>query len=679
MKREAPEAVTGEQFREAVDHRLSGLEEDLFLARRIIAQAGKEKKMKKKISVGLAVAFSLVLVFSAALAENWQTVSEYMSTIGSHPDLISNQPGNTESAEPFESLSIYRDVIERVYAPVTLTVVYADGSTSDPISLNAQVAQIEYRYDLIFYQESDERAVYPESPRITAPEIPSEEKLPFAPYLYEDSTILSLSYDTKFSTRDESFFIQFKGTYSLVYNAEIMLNEQGQIIETKTDTVQRQFNHQDDNGFLPENFYEIPFMTRIPYATISPLSPEPSPAPMAASETVVPPVPVPTLGSGSQDAETLVPPMPVPTLGSETQDAEASVPPLSGEADHPSYDEEQKTKAAQETAVPPVTGLQYGDNPAEKYYDTLLFGAPYTVHYFDQEGTALTIVNEDCSNMCAHFNRDQFEDLADFRKQDGPVETDYELLLLGAGRTGDGTILSFEQLEKPEVNVYYQKDFYYVRFTGGKFRAQYPTDLYYSPEAYQQIDDDTWTFNPSSKDLIGVDYATGEYAYNFTFRLRNPENYCVMNYFGKELPPISYYYVEADGTEKNWEMESDHFEAYLQEQAVTRLVDLSGGKQTLEYQDSFISFRSYAIPELPRVTVLEKPECVVTPQSDGYEMRVAGGLMRLTYRSVNWRQEKEDGTIVMLARPDGTETYTTVEIPFDFSFIVPVYDDPFEG
>ena len=143
---------------------------------------------------------------------------------------------------------------------------------------------------------------------------------------------------------------------------------------------------------------------------------------------------------------------------------------------------------------------------------------------------------------------------------------------------------------------------------------------------------------------------------------------------GSELPPITHHYIEADGTEKEWELQTDHFEAILQEQAVTRLVDLSQGEQRLEYQDDFISIRSNAIPQLPQVTVLEKPECVVTPLSNGYEMRVTGGLMRLRYLSVVWRQEAADGTIMMLDAPDGREMYTTVEIPFDFTFTVPVYE-----
>ena len=47
--------------------------------------------------------------------------------------------------------------------------------------------------------------------------------------------------------------------------------------------------------------------------------------------------------------------------------------------------------------------------------------------------------------------------------------------------------------------------------------------------------------------------------------------------------------------------------------------------------------------------------------------------MRLRYLSVIWRQEAEDGTIILLDAPDGWEMYTTVEIPFDFTFTVPVY------
>jgi hypothetical protein len=335
----------------------------------------------------------------------------------------------------------------------------------------------------------------------------------------------------------------------------------------------------------------------------------------------------------------------------------------------------ERGEETKQTEEEKPAGLQFGGVQDAEYYDTLLFGAPYTLHYTDENGTPQEVLNDNCTNMTAHFNRQQFEHLEDFGKQDGPVKTEYELLLMGATSTSDGTFMTFQEVEKPDVTVYYQKDFYTVRFSGGKFRVQYPTDLYYSPEAYHQLDSITWQFDPSRAYLTNADYAVEEYPYDFTFCLMNPLDFHTVETFGSELPPITHHYIEADGTEKEWDLQIDHFEAILQEQAVTRLVDLSQGEQKLEYQEDFISIRSNAIPHLPLVTVLEKPECVVTPLSNGYEMRMTGGLMRLRYLSVIWRQETKEGTIMMLDAPDGREMYTTVEIPFDFTFTVPVYEE----
>lgn len=46
MLRDAPDSKDVKRFQNAVDHRLSGLREDPYLARRIIAQEGREKQVK---------------------------------------------------------------------------------------------------------------------------------------------------------------------------------------------------------------------------------------------------------------------------------------------------------------------------------------------------------------------------------------------------------------------------------------------------------------------------------------------------------------------------------------------------------------------------------------------------------------------------------------------------------
>ncbi len=57
-----------EKIRRALDASLSGLQDDPWLAQRVVAAAKGEKKVKKKISVGLAVALVLAMLAATALA-----------------------------------------------------------------------------------------------------------------------------------------------------------------------------------------------------------------------------------------------------------------------------------------------------------------------------------------------------------------------------------------------------------------------------------------------------------------------------------------------------------------------------------------------------------------------------------------------------------------------------------
>lgn len=62
------EQMLGSNLRRAVDARLSGVTGDPHLARRVLARAKGETKMKRKLSTGLAVAILLILLSAAALA-----------------------------------------------------------------------------------------------------------------------------------------------------------------------------------------------------------------------------------------------------------------------------------------------------------------------------------------------------------------------------------------------------------------------------------------------------------------------------------------------------------------------------------------------------------------------------------------------------------------------------------
>ena len=647
MRRETPDPMDVKQFQEAVDHRLSGLREDPFLAKRIIANEGKERKMKKKISVGLALALSLLFIFSAALAENWQTVTEFMSTVGSYPDLVTNGPEHQELTKDNKIIS--RHVVERVYAPVQVTVLNEAGEESASFQLDAQVAQVEYLYTLT-YSETNENWTDKqgtETPVIAAAAVPSGEELPFAPYLFTGSRIIDISVSYAFD--GSRYKKTYNGTYELAYWSDVTLNHQGQIVGKKGETVTRKFGLVDDNGKLPEHCCEVQPVEE-PLPTLSPLE--------QSSVTVSPMV------------------MSSPTLMPITIAEETLPPEMYGELLGPTWEPPEPTvMPTLYSAEPPA--LQYGDTRVSAKAVIQIFGLPCTIHYFDPDGNPMESVEEHCTNMQAFFSRDLFEELPEFGQKDGPVEVDsLRFLALLENGAGEGIIL--RMMEMPDVSVYYRKNDYTVRITGGKLRIKYPTDIYYSQDATHVRDEMTWEFAPDMEFITKIDYALADYPYNFTFRVENPLTLNTVSKFGKGLP-IVHHYIEPDGTirEWDWQWTDDAFDVSLDTAEMTRRVDLSKGEQTLEYQDQFLSFNCILPDAKAAFVVAEKPDCVVTPQSKGYVAHITGGLLRIYYDKDIWRQEMEDGSVMNIsALKEGTRT--SIEIPFDFTFTVPVYGETLE-
>lgn len=91
-----PDFKEKQRFQQAADRRLSGLQGDPWLAKRIINGEIKEKKMKKKVSLGLVLAAALVCVLAFALAENWQEVQGVLT----QRDLVTQQPPRQAAQAP---------------------------------------------------------------------------------------------------------------------------------------------------------------------------------------------------------------------------------------------------------------------------------------------------------------------------------------------------------------------------------------------------------------------------------------------------------------------------------------------------------------------------------------------------------------------------------------------------
>lgn len=593
MSEHTPDPHGKEVFQSAVEHRLSGLTGDPWLARKIILQEQGEKKVKKRRTAGLLIALSLVLVLSVALAENRDRIMAFLSTVGSAPEQVTGRNDDLDKLDPVEI--IHRTAVERLYAPVELYFLQ-----EGPYSLNVQVAQVMYDYRLTHHIDTGAWEVDPQPPVLSAVPFGADALSPFSPWLYADGSIQDVSYTFDSIDSSGEYRIHFDSPCSLTYYRTITLDESGAIVDKTASTVDRVLSLTDQNGALSANCYFVS----------SPPGPGPTPTPLPVT-------------------------------------------------------------AAQVTRETEASQLVYGDTPGEKYYYRLYFGAPYTVHYQDQTGEEMTHRADDCRNMLAYFNWEQFENLPEFGKQDGPVETAYDLIFLGGANSN--ALVTIDEIEKPVLTAFYMRDFYTVRVTGGKFRVQYPTDVYYGPEAYQQKEEGVWQFIPDRRYVTRVEYAVEECPYAFTFRLQNPKDYQTTVSFGQDFPRITQHMIQTDNTEKVWEWPQflPLFEANIQVQTVTPLVDFSAKSQTLDYQPDFISFKSSAGLLDPLFTVVEKPVFEVTPDYNGYAVTVTGGLLRISYETELWRQEQKDGSVLALIPPESDRCQ--VEIPFDFTFSVPVY------
>ena len=463
MKDTAPNKEEAREFQNAVDHRLSGLKEDPFLARRIIAKEQEEKKVKKKMTLGFALALSLLLIVSAALAENWPTVTEFMSNAGTHPDLVTSEP--MPDSSPLNAIIINRHAVERVYKPVDVKVVDENGEKNASFTINAQVAQAEYRYTLVFVPDGDGSdgspvkytlSAFPETPTVTAPAALPGESLPFAPYLFEGASVNSISYDADFSIYSPSCNLRFHGTYSLIYNAEITLNQQGQIISATPRKVSGSFTLEDKNGVLSDGCY-FPEEAEAPAATPQPLLDQP-------------------------EAESAL-------------TAESTPQPFIHEAEH-------------------MGRIGFYEDSSEEG-DIQWFGSPITLHGVHPNGTEITILSPEEKNMSARFNREAFESSMDFDSESSLKQFREDYLTLSS--CSDLMHASFELLEEPIMDVVFYPYNYVVEIYNARVRAEYTTDLYYSEEAYRERGNEIAYLDTSPEYLLGEDRDWQEFPIDFVF------------------------------------------------------------------------------------------------------------------------------------------------------------------
>ena len=487
MKKEVPSPMTRQQFRDAVDHRLSGLTENPWLAQKIMAKETEEPKVKKRLSLGLTMALLMIFAVTIGLAENWDTVSDVLSNgIGAHPDLVANQPEKKELEQRKEEVFDHC-IIEQVYAPVTVAVLNEEGTEVSSLALNAPVAQIQYIYKLkkLFpiNQEGEREGcsfeLYPDR-RIAAPEenLPG---MPFAPYLFIEAKIVSERSACQFDVKNYSDYrLDFTtGRYSVRYNAKICLNEQGQIIECTEDTITRPFGLVEENGAIPKDsrFQDLSDNITLALNDENELSihftAQPTPAPGANDEAIETAAPLPAA-------------LPMPLPGAEADEEPARVV---------------------------ITEHTSGD-----FSSTESFGAYFIGCYTGEGGNTVEILR--WQNLYAHFNHSAFEN-SQFWGQEGTIPWDENMdLLYLYGGVADYHA-TFTMLSPPQMNVEYRQDRYLAAFTGGSFQITYPKQIYYSdslPSTANQARESRFDFQY----ITQVEYATETLPYSFIFELPLP-------------------------------------------------------------------------------------------------------------------------------------------------------------
>ena len=520
MKKEMPDPLTRQQFRDAVDHRLSGLTEDPWLAQKIIANELEAPKMKKRLSLGLVTALIMIFAVTIGLAENWDTVSDVFSNgVGTHPDLVSNQP-ERKDLEPKEEQVLDRYIIEDIYAPVTVAVVNEEGTEVSSISINTPVARLQYIYKLILTNQLDEEGgygfqLYPDR-LVTAPE-ENAFGMPFAPYLFIEGNLVSANACQYSGKSYTDYRLDFTpGQYSVRYNAKIYLSEQGQFIGGEEAMITGSFGLVDENGEIPADsrFHDLSDTVMLSVNGEDVLS----------IQYVVPPTPMPESNRETNESATQIPlvsPTPMPETVTQVSESATQIPPVS-----PSPQPETVTQVSESTTLiipaspAPIPAASAIDGPGRVvlpehesgiFSSEEWFGASYSDCYTDENGNPVEI--RCWQDMYALFNHSAFENSiywgSEFWGREGMIPWDESAYWLTLGGGIAGYAAQFIMLAPPQMAVKYQEDRYIVSFTGGVFQVTYPNLVYHSADQVRYI--------------TRVDYATETLPYDFTFELPLPE------------------------------------------------------------------------------------------------------------------------------------------------------------
>ena len=460
-----------ERFRAAVDHRLSGLQGDPWLARRIIAGEKGEKKVKKKISLGLVLSMMIVLCAAVALAENIPGLIQVLET--SHPDKVrpfAQQPGNTPDS-PIEETHTYSNLL---YLPVTQTHLQADGSA----------LQTTRQYPLIVETVQYTTQYSPAAGRYLSVAMDQTQWPVFAPessltVLSEEKTILPTEdlHITVQRTHEDDHFsyhifpdghceLEIRGSAQVTYDAEFVYDAQGELTQVVQQTttvgsvIQLQEPHEDI----------LPTLSATPMPMDFSFLPN---APVQAS-----PTPMPAFPSSAEGSPT-VQPFPVPSPMPFVPQYTSTLPPQ---------------PEAGEQALP----------LCNSYQETL----PGTTHFILPNGQ---YQEQNGVNCTVTFQQALFEASPAFRSHQETVDFSPDWLDLSL----DGFPLSIHARSTPRMQVRYLEPDRYTVEISGRMEFVYPENVWYQISATGQAEALSPSWETEAREQRQIDF-------DYTFRLLLP-------------------------------------------------------------------------------------------------------------------------------------------------------------
>ena len=485
-----------ERFRAAVDHRLSGLQGDPWLARRIIAGEKGEKKVKKKISLGLVLSMMIVLCAAVALAENIPGLIQVLET--SHPDKVrpfAQQPRNTQDSR-IEETHTYSGLH---YLPVTQTHLQADGSAVqttrqyplivETVQYTTQYSPAAGRYLSVAMDQTQWPVFDPESSLTVL----SEEKT-ILPTEDLHITVQRTHEDDLFSYHifpDGHCELEIRGSAQVTYDAEFVYDAQGELTQVvqQTTTVGSVIQLQEPHEDIFPTLSTTPMPMDFSFAPdgSAPVQANPTAMPWTASPTVNPqeiglasPTPMPAIPSDA-DASPTVQPFPVPSPIPYVPQSASTLPP--------------QPEAGDQT--PPLRIA---------YQDTL----PGTTHFILPNGQYQA---QDGVNCTVTFRQALFEASPAFRSRQETVDFSPEWLDFSL----DGFQLSVHAGDTPSMQVRYLEPDRYTVEISGSMEFTYPQNVWYLISATGDAEALPMSWQTDSQETsrpIGFDY---------TFRLPWPK------------------------------------------------------------------------------------------------------------------------------------------------------------